>query len=60
VGVFASVEEGYSRFSLRERVLEPNAARTAVYRPLFEKYKKMATALGEAYESLDAEKRSNQ
>lgn len=60
VGVFASVEEGYSRFSLRERVLEPNAARTAIYRPLFEKYKKMATALGAAYESLDAEKRSNQ
>ncbi|MCQ2420549.1 MAG: hypothetical protein MJ118_05380 [Clostridia bacterium] len=48
-GVYSSVEEGYRRLAVADRVLMPNAEQSAVYQPLFAQYKARAKALGEVY-----------
>lgn len=48
-GVFQSVEEGYRRLAVRERVLLPDPARAEVYGALLPVYKRNAEALGTVY-----------
>ncbi|MBR6772311.1 MAG: hypothetical protein IKM29_02845 [Clostridia bacterium] len=48
-GVFASREEGYSALAVGEKLIVPDPARTEIYRPLFEEYKRCARALGAVY-----------
>ena len=48
-GLYASCEEGYKRFKIAERVILPSKEMTEKYKPIFEKYKKQATALGLSY-----------
>ena len=48
-GVYSSVEEGYHRLAVADRVLLPNPEQSAVYQPLFEQYKAHAETLGTVY-----------
>ncbi len=48
-GIYSSAAEGYALFSVDERVLLPDARMTEIYRPIFEKYKNTARALGASY-----------
>lgn len=48
-GIYSSTTEGQALFSVDERILYPDGHMTEKYRPLFEKYKNIAKALGAAY-----------
>lgn len=48
-GLYRDAGEGYRRLAVRERVLQPDPARAAAYRPLFAEYKRIAGTLGAAY-----------
>ena len=48
-GVFATREEGYAALAVGEKILYPDPKKNAVYRPLFEEYKRCARAVGSAY-----------
>ncbi len=48
-GLYATCEEGYRRFKIAERVIFPRREMTEIYKPIFEKYKKQAAALGASY-----------
>lgn len=50
VGLYSDFCEGYRRFAVNERVVNPNPKMHEIYKPLFEKYKKQAQALGASYE----------
>lgn len=45
-GLYSSFGEAYGKFSVGESVALPDPERTAVYKELFERYKKQAEALG--------------
>lgn len=47
--IYSSTTEGCALFSVDERVLFPDARMTEIYKPLFEKYKSIARALGASY-----------
>lgn len=44
-GLFDSMESGYRKFAVKERVLQPNLEKTQIYAPLFQKYKENAKRL---------------
>ena len=48
-GLYSSCVEGYKRFRIEEKVILPRPEMTEIYRPIFEKYKKQAAALGASY-----------
>lgn len=48
-GLYPSCKEGYRRFKIRERVVSARSYMTERYKPVFEKYKKQAMALGASY-----------
>ena len=48
-GLYPSCKDGYRRFKIAERVISPRADMTEKYKPIFEKYKKQAAALGASY-----------
>ncbi len=48
-GLYPSCAEGYRRFKIAERVISPRKEMTEKYKPIFEKYKKQAAALGASY-----------
>ena len=48
-GIYASCDEGYAKFSISERVILPRVEMTEKLKPIFEKYKKQAAALGASY-----------
>ncbi len=49
-GLYPSCQAGYRQFATGETVIQPNAERHAVYKELFEKYKKQAAVLGPSYQ----------
>ena len=51
VGIFRDVRDGYSRFTLKEHTVMPNKERHEIYRPLYEKYKRLARELGRVYDA---------
>ena len=48
-GIYSSVEEGYKRLAVRERVIQPDPERAALYEKLYAEYKKCAGLLGTVY-----------
>ena len=48
-GLFPDMDTGCRILAVEEKVILPDPARTAVYRPLYEQYKRCAQALLEAY-----------
>ena len=48
-GLYPSCVEGYRRFKIAERVILPRKEMTEKYKPIFEKYKMQAAALGASY-----------
>lgn len=48
-GLFATCKDGYEKFKISESVVLPRAEMTEKYKPIFEKYKKQAAALGASY-----------
>ena len=52
-GIFPSVEYGYRTLAVQEQVLQPDPARTAIYRPLYEAYKRCCQALLPVYYRKD-------
>jgi len=48
-GIYSSVEEGYKCLAVRERVIQPDPERAAVYAKLYEEYKRCAGLLGNVY-----------
>ena len=48
-GIYPSVEEGYKRLAVRERVIYPDPANAAKYAPLYKAYKAQADLLGTVY-----------
>ena len=48
-GLFATCKDGYEKFRISESVVLPRAEMTEKYKPIFEKYKKQAAALGASY-----------
>ena len=48
-GLFPDLDTGCRTLAVEEKVILPDPARTAVYRPLYEQYKRCAQALLEAY-----------
>jgi xylulokinase len=48
-GIYRDAEEGYKCLAVRERVLQPNPERAAMYAKLFEEYKHHAGVLGAVY-----------
>ena len=48
-GIYSSATEGHALFSVDEKILYPDAGMTEKYRPIFEKYKNTARALGASY-----------
>ncbi len=48
-GIFRDAREGYDRLAVGERVLYPDPEKTALYRPLREKYRQLAGSLADAY-----------
>lgn len=48
-GIYSSAKEGHAMFSVNERVLLPDPRMTEIYKPIFEKYKNTARALGASY-----------
>ena len=48
-GIFRHAREGYDRLAVGERVLYPDPEKTALYRPLREKYRQLAGSLADAY-----------
>lgn len=49
-GIFPDPETGCRTLAVREQVIQPDPARTAVYKPLYEQYKRCAAALTNVYE----------
>ena len=49
-GLYSSCEAGYCAFAIEETVVQPRAEMTAIYKGLFEKYKKQAAILGPSYQ----------
>ena len=49
VGLYSSCTEGYRRFKIAERIVLPRKEMTEKYKPIFEKYKMQAAALGASY-----------
>ena len=49
-GLYPSCETGYKAFAIEETVIQPRAEMTAIYKALFEKYKKQAAVLGPSYQ----------
>ena len=47
--LYPSCTEGYKRFKISERVILPRKEITEKYKPIFEKYKRQAAALGASY-----------
>lgn len=45
-GMYESAEEGYRQFAVNERTLMPRPEMTEKYKPLLEKYKRLAEAIG--------------
>ena len=50
-GLYADFRDACERFSVNESVVMPNPEMTAVYKEIFEKYKKQAEALGASYQT---------
>lgn len=48
-GVYSSLDEGYGRFKIAEKVVLPRKEETEKYKSILEKYKKQAAALGASY-----------
>ena len=48
-GIYPNVEEGYKRLAVRERVIQPDPERAALYEKLYAEYKKCAGLLGTVY-----------
>ncbi len=48
-GLYPTCEEGYDKFKIKEKVILPRKEMTELYKPLIEKYKEQATALGKSY-----------
>ena len=49
-GIFGSVQEGYERLKVNERVIEPNEEGTRKYKEYFAAYRDLAEKLGAAYD----------
>lgn len=49
-GIFPDPETGCRTLAVREQVIQPDPVRTAVYKPLYEQYKRCAAALMKVYE----------
>lgn len=49
-GLYPSCQAGYRAFAIEETVIQPRAEMTAIYKDLFEKYKKQAAVLGPSYQ----------
>lgn len=49
-GLYPTCEAGYKAFAIEEAVILPDPERNAVYKGLFEKYKKQAAVLGRSYQ----------
>ena len=48
-GIYPNVEEGYKCLAVRERVIQPDPERAAVYAKLYEEYKRCGGLLGDVY-----------
>lgn len=48
-GLYATCEEGYEKFKIKEKLILPRKEMTEIYKPLIEKYKNQAAALGKSY-----------
>jgi len=48
-GIYRDAAEGYRHLAVREQVIYPNPERTAVYKPILEKYRRGAELLGDIY-----------
>ena len=52
-GLFPDLQTGCRTLAVAEKVIMPDPARTAVYRPLYEQYKRCACALLKAYQGKE-------
>lgn len=50
IGIYASVEEGYSRLAVADSVVEPELEQIPVYQEMFARYKQVAECLGNVYD----------
>ena len=48
-GIYQDAADGYRHLAVREQVIYPNPERTAVYKPIWEKYRRGAELLGGIY-----------
>ena len=49
-GMFPDLETGCRTLAVREQVIQPDPARTAIYKPLYEQYEQCAKALLDVYQ----------